>query len=311
MNIKKDQSLISNTFGFMRLPLLIKKKYNIKDKFDLLILGIPSEMTCTGKPGSKLAPKSIREESIHLSWEKYKWPWKFKLNKYLKIIDGGDLIYKTGNINNLNKNIYKKVINLLKLKKKILFIGGDHYITLPILRTYKKIYKKKISLIHFDAHTDTYYLNNKFDHGSIFYQAEKEKLISKKNTIQIGIRTYINNKKKFKIINTNKINKFKTKKIIKIIKKTINKKPTYISFDIDCIDPSYAPGTGTPVIGGITTNKILKIIRKMKKINLNIIGIDIVEVSPIYDLSGITSLTAATLITEFLYLITYNYINNK
>ncbi len=307
MNINKDESLISNIFGFMRFPLIIKNFYSNKDNFNIIILGIPSEITCTGKPGSKLAPNSIRESSIHLTWEKYKWPWKFQLNKYIKIIDGGDLIYKTGNINDLNKNIYKKILNILKLKKKILFLGGDHYITLPILRTYKKIYKN-ISLIHFDAHTDTYYNNNLFDHGSVFYQAKKENLISKKNTIQIGIRTYIN-KKIFKIININEIYKLSTKKIIKIINKTIEKKPTYISFDIDCIDPSYAPGTGTPVINGITIHKILKIIRKLK--NINIIGIDIVEVSPIYDISGITSLTAATLATEFLYLLTYNYMKNK
>ncbi len=304
----KDISLISNIFGFMRFNLLIKKKYKKKDNFNIIIIGIPSEITCTGKPGSKLAPTSIRIESMHLIWEKYKWPWNFKLNKKIKIIDGGDLIYKTGNIKNLNYNIYKKIINILKIKKNFLILGGDHYITLPIIRACKKKYKK-ISLIHFDAHTDTYYEKNIFDHGSIFYQIKKEKLISKSNIIQIGIRTYIKKNHPFKIITSEEVNNSSHKNILKKIKKIIKKNPTYISFDIDCLDPSYAPGTGTPVINGINIDKILKIIRNLK--NINIIGIDIVEVSPIYDPSNITSLTAATIANEFLHIQTKYILKKK
>ncbi len=301
--INNDQSLISNLFGFMRLPLYINK---IPNNFDMAIIGIPSDMTCTGKPGSKMAPSSIRESSINLFWEKIKWPWNFKLNKNFKVIDLGDLIFKNGNIEDLNKQIYKKVEELLKLKKKILFLGGDHYITLPILRMYKKFYKK-ISVIHFDAHTDTHNNKNIYDHGSVFYNIHKEKIISSKDIIQIGIRTYINKKKKFKIISSNKTNKYKVKKIINKILKIIKNKPTYLSFDIDCIDPSYVPGTGTPVINGIKINKIIKIIRKFKKINL--IGIDIVEVSPLYDINNISSLTAANIALELIY--TQAYIKKK
>ncbi len=300
--IQKDQSLISNLFGFMRFPLIIKNKYTLKDKFNTIIIGIPCEITCTGKPGSKLAPNSIRKQSINLFWEKKKWPWNISLEKYIKIIDGGDIIYKQGNIKNLNKKITQLVTNLLEIKKNIIFIGGDHYITLPILRTYKNFYKN-ISLIHFDAHTDNYYENNPYDHGSIIYQIKKENLVLEKNIIQIGIRTYINKKNKINIINAEKTNYISTKKIINKIKNTTNNLPTYITFDIDCIDPSYAPGTGTPVIGGITIHKILKIIRKLKKIN--IIGFDLVEVSPIYDKSGITSLTAANIILDLIYLQAY------
>ncbi len=297
--IKKDISLISNPFGFMRFPLLIKEKYSIKDIFDIIIIGIPCEICSTGKPGSKLGPNSIRKESINLCWEKIKWPWNIELKKYIKVIDGGDLIYKQGNIKNLNKKINQIVTNLLKIKKNIIFIGGDHYITLPILRTYKKFYKK-ISLIHFDAHTDTYYENNMYDHGSIIYQIIKEKIVSKKNIIQIGIRTYIEKNNNIKIINAEKTNKISTEKIINKIINITNNLPTYITFDIDCIDPSFAPGTGTPVIGGITIYKILKIIRNLTKIN--IIGFDIVEISPIYDKSDITSLTASNIILDFIYL---------
>ncbi len=306
--IKKDPSLISNLFGFMRFPIIIKNKYSIKDIFNTIIIGIPCEISSTGKPGSKLAPNDIRKESIHLCWEKKKWPWKFKLNKYNKIIDGGDIIYKQGNIKNLNKKINKKINNLLKIKKNIIFIGGDHYITLPILKSYKNYYKK-ISLIHFDAHTDIYYDNNPYDHGSIIYQIKKEKIVSEKNIIQLGIRTYINKKNKINIITAEKINKYPTNKTIKKIEKITNNLPTYLTFDIDCIDPSYTPGTGTPVVNGITIHKIFKIIRKLKKIN--IIGFDIVEVNPIYDKSGITSLTAANIILDLIYLNTYKIKKNE
>ncbi len=306
--IKKDPSLISNLFGFMRFPIIIKNKYSIRDKFNTIIIGIPCEISSTGKPGSKLAPNYVRKESIHLCWEKKKWPWNFKLKKYITVIDGGDLIYKQGNIKNLNKKINQKIINLLKIKKNIIFIGGDHYITLPILRTYKNFYKK-ISLIHFDAHTDMYYEKNNYDHGSIIYQIKKEKIISRKNIIQLGIRTYTSKKNRIKTITAEKINKYSTNKIINKIEKITNNLPTYISFDIDCIDPSYAPGTGTPVINGITTNKIFKILRKLKKIN--IIGCDIVEINPIYDKSGITSLTGANIILDLIYLNAYKIKKNE
>ncbi len=306
--IQKDQSLISNLFGFMRFPLFIKNN-NIKIKdCNFIIIGVPCDITCSGKSGSKLAPNKIREASGNLIWEKHKWPWNFQLKKYLKVIDAGDLIYKFGNIKDLNKQIKKKIFSFLKFKKKIMVFGGDHYITLPILRTYK-IFYKEISLIHFDAHTDTYYNNNEFDHGSIFFQAQKEKLISIENTIQLGIRTFINKENNFKILTSQDINTKKTKNIIKIIEETVNNKPTYISFDIDCIDPAYAPGTGTPVIAGINTNKILEIIRLLK--NINIIGIDIVEVSPLQDIADITSLTAATIALELLYLEAYKYFKLK
>ncbi len=300
--IQKDISLISNLFGFMRFPLIIKEKYFSKDIFDTIIIGIPCEISSTGRPGSKLAPTDIRKESINLCWEKKKWPWNILLKKYIKVIDGGDLIYKPGNIENLNKKISKIVTNLLKIKKNIIFIGGDHYITLPILRIYKNFYKN-MCLIHFDAHTDIYYENNPYDHGSIIYQIIKEKLIATKNIIQIGIRTYIKKKNKIKIINAEKVNNRSTRKIINKIINITKNLPTYITFDIDCIDPSYTPGTGTPVIGGITIYKILKIIRKLTKIN--IIGFDLVEVSPIYDKSGITSLTAANIILDIIYLQAY------
>ncbi len=305
--IKKDPSLISNIFGFMRLPTIIKNKYSQKDSFNTIIIGIPCEISSTGKPGSKLAPNYIRKESIHLCWEKKKWPWNFKFQKYIKVIDGGDLIYQQGNIKNLNKIIYQKVNNLLKIKKNIIFIGGDHYITLPILKTYKNFYKK-ISLIHFDAHTDMYYDNNPYDHGSIIYQIKKKKIISKKNIIQLGIRTYTSKKNQVKTITAEKINKYSINKIINKIKKITNNLPTYVSFDIDSIDPSYAPGTGTPVINGITTHKIFKIIRKLKEIN--IIGSDIVEINPIYDKSGITSLIGANLILDLIYLNAYKIKKN-
>ncbi len=307
MNIKKDQSLISNLFSFMRYPLITKKNKLKNKKFDFVIIGIPNDITSSGKSGSKLAPNNIRKSSGNLIWEKKKWPWNFNLNKYINIIDNGDLIHEFGNIKSLNKNIIKKIDFFLNQRKKIITFGGDHYITLPILRSYKKFYKE-ISLIHFDAHTDTHFNGNYFDHGSIFYQAEKEKLINNKNTIQIGIRTYINKENKFKIITSEEFNKNKSKNIISKIKQTIQNKPTYLSLDIDCIDPSYAPGTGTPVINGININKLLKIIRKLK--NINIVGIDIVEVSPPYDISDITSLTAATLALEFLYIEAYK-IKNK
>lgn len=159
----------------------------------------------------------------------------------------------------------------------MLTFGGDHYITLPLLRAYKK-YFGKIALIHFDAHTDTYSSETIFDHGTIFSTALKEKLIDPICSIQIGIRTAFNRSIAFKVLDAQYVNDCNIDDILIHIKNTVKNLPVYLTFDIDCLDPVYAPGTGTPVIGGLTSDKTLRIIRRLR--HINIVGMDIVEVAP-------------------------------
>ncbi|OQM34016.1 agmatinase [bacterium endosymbiont of Pedicinus badii] len=299
---QKNSSLVSNSFGFLKFPI-VSNAYNSSS--DFVVTGVPFDMASSGRSGSKLAPTHIRKISSNLFWEEKRWPWNFNFRKYLRVVDYGDLEFPCGNIESFCNILQKHSENLLKNKKKMLTFGGDHFITLPILRAYKKFFGK-ISIIQFDAHSDDYETNNLFDHGTIFLQAKKEDLIEEKNCIRIGVRTEYE-KNDFLTLDSDYINNTSIKKISDIIIKTVKDSFVYLTFDIDCVDPSYAPGTGTPVVGGISSNKVLQIIRKLK--NINIIGMDIVEVSPPYDYAEITSLLAATIALEMLYIQAFRFYN--
>ena len=167
---------------------------------------------------------------------------------------------------------------IINVGKTVVSIGGDHFVTLPLLRSHHEKYGK-MALVHFDAHTDTYPNDNLIDHGCMFYHAPKEGLIDPSHSIQIGIRTeYEKDSHEFQVIDAATANDISAEQMIESIQKRVGKLPVYLTFDIDCLDPAFAPGTGTPVVGGLSTDKALKIVRGLTE--LNIIGFDLVEVSP-------------------------------
>lgn len=293
---KQDSSLFANTFSFLRFPLEFNP-YNHDS--DWVITGIPFDMTTSGRPGSRFGPMAIRQASINLAWEKCRWPWKFDINNKLCVVDCGDLIYKFGDVQDFTNILENHTQKLLVSGKKMLSFGGDHYITLPILRSYSKCFGK-MAIIHFDAHADYYDNDNKYDHGSIILHAINENLIDPERSVQIGIRTEYSKNLGFTVFDIEYINKITLDIMISKIISVVRDIPVYLTFDIDCLDPSVAPGTGTPVIGGLTTSYVLRLIRGLQV--LNIIGFDIVEVSPVYDYAQITALAAATLGLEMLYI---------
>ncbi|URJ32930.1 agmatinase [Candidatus Blochmannia vicinus] len=295
LNYKYDNSLFSNAFGFLRFPLEFDP-YN--NNSDWVITGVPFDMATSGRSGSRFGPTAIRQASINLAWEHCRWPWNFNIRKNLHVVDCGDLIYKSGNIQDFVNSLQNHAEHLLISGKKMLSLGGDHYITLPILRAYSKIFGK-IAIIHFDAHADYYDNDNKYDHGVIILHALNEELIDPTHSIQIGIRTEYKNHFGFTVLDAEYVNDIHIDIIINKIKSVVKSFPIYLTFDIDCLDPAIAPGTGTPVIGGLTSYRALKLIRSFT--NLNIVGIDLVEVAPAYDCAQITALTAATLGLEMLY----------
>lgn len=157
-----------------------------------------------------------------------------------------------------------------------------------------------MALLHFDAHTDTYSQGSKYDHGTMFYHAPNEGIISPEHSIQIGIRTeYESDNHLFKVIDAAAANDMSADEIVAQIKLRVGDMPLYVTFDIDCLDPAFAPGTGTPVCGGLTSDKAMKIIRGLR--GMNIVGMDVVEVAPAYDNAEITALAGATLGLEMLH----------
>ncbi len=183
----------------------------------------------------------------------------------------------------------------------MLTFGGDHFISLPLLREHAKKFGP-VALIHFDAHTDTEREPDQHHHGTMFYHARNEGIIDPRRSVQIGIRTeYIRDDHQFTVLDADWVMAHSAGDILDSIKRVVGDHPAYVTFDIDCLDPAFAPGTGTPVIGGLSTALALQIIRGLKGFDL--VGMDIVEVCPSYDHADITSLAAATLGLEFLYVL--------
>ncbi|WP_414932637.1 agmatinase [Vibrio europaeus] len=293
---KTDYSLYSNSMSFMRRPYL---RNPVSADADLVVLGVPLDMATSGRPGARMGPDAIRRASVNLAWEGNKFPWDFNVFDRAKVIDAGDLVFDCGDAEDFTYRLEAATSEILKSGKTMLALGGDHFITLPILRAYAK-HHGEMALIHFDAHTDTYDNGSTYDHGTMFYHAPNEGLISAKHSVQIGIRTeYDQNDHGFNVINAMEANDLGAEAIVARIRDIIGDKPVYVTFDIDCLDPAFAPGTGTPVCGGLNSDKVLKILRGLA--GVNIVGMDVVEVSPPYDHSDLTALAGATVALELMY----------
>ncbi|WP_298776612.1 agmatinase [uncultured Shewanella sp.] len=293
---KADYSLYSNAFGYLRQPLDFNP---IASEADVVVLGLPFDMATTGRSGGRMGPGAIRQASVNLAWEEKRWPWDFHLCKHINIVDAGDLVYDCGDAEDFTARVEQFASKIVDSDKALLSFGGDHFVTLPLLRAHFKKHGK-MALLHFDAHTDTYSQGSRYDHGTMFYHAPKEGIIDAKHSVQIGIRTeYDKQTHAFNVIDAASANDLSVDDIVSQVKACVGDRPLYITFDIDCLDPAFAPGTGTPVCGGLSSDKALKIIRSLK--DMNIVGMDVVEVAPSYDSSDITALAGATLGLEMLH----------
>lgn len=291
-----DNSLVSNAFGFLRFPLNFQP-YNSDAEW--VITGVPFDMATSGRAGSRHGPAAIRQVSTNLAWESHRWPWNFKLTERLNVVDCGDVVFAFGDAQDMSDKLQAHTEKLLESGKRCLTFGGDHFVTLPLLRAHAKHFGK-MALVHFDAHTDTYGNGSKFDHGTMFYHAPKEGLIDPTRSVQIGIRTEHDSDNGFTVLDAGQVNDRSVDDMVAQIKEIVGDMPVYLTFDIDCLDPAFAPGTGTPVVGGLTSDRALKLLRGLQP--LNIVGMDLVEVAPAYDQSEITALAAASIALEMLYI---------
>lgn len=284
---------------FFRLPIV-----DFHEQFDLAIFGIPYDGGVSYRPGARFAPTAIREVSslgrgFHMTRE-------VSIFDKLKAADIGDCSVVPIDQAQTYAKIEKFVGEILSTNKKFISVGGDHSTTLPVLRAVRKKYGQPVNFIHFDAHLDTYPAawGCEYHHGAFARHAIEEGLVNPKGMMQIGIRgplaaaadLDIVKKHGVKVYTVDNVRDVMIKDFVKTLPKF--KGPTYISFDIDCLDPAYAPGTGTPVPGGLTTYETQRILRALDIENL--VGADIVEVSPPYDTSQITSLAAVDTMFELI-----------
>jgi agmatinase len=266
---------------------------------DVAILGIPYDLGTTQRPGTRFGPEAIRLASKALQWEPKRWPWDFVLADRLRVVDAGDVEFPAGQTELMASAAIAATTALLKSGKRVLSFGGDHYVTLPLLRALHSVHGP-VALLHFDAHTDTD-VSAHDHHGVMFHHAVNERLLHPTASIQIGIRTfYERDSHPFAVVDADWANGHGAEAVVERIRATVGNRPVYLTFDIDCLDPAFAPGTGTPVAGGLSSEFVLRILRGL--VGLTLVGADVVEVSPPYDSASITALAGATIALDTLHL---------
>lgn len=264
---------------------------------DVAVTGMPFDIATTNRSGARLGPRAIRNASLSLAWER-PWPWKQDPFAEMSVVDFGDCANLSGQGLLSIDHIEAHVQSILKAGAAALLLGGDHFISYPSLCAHAKFHGP-LSLIHFDAHTDTWPSSGEgINHGTMFYMAAKEGIVLPESSIQIGIRTTNDDTLGYEIVTATDVHRRGCAAIIDQIRHRVGRNPVYLTFDIDCLDPAFAPGTGTPVPGGLSTFQALDIIRGLAGINL--VGMDVVEVAPAYDHAEITALAAAQIAIELL-----------
>lgn len=264
-------------------------------KSDIVIFGIPFDGTVSNKPGARFGPEAIRHEMNNL--ETYS-PYQGKDLLDYNICDLGNLSLPIGNTHKTLEIIENEVNDILKDDKKIIVLGGEHLVTFPIIKAYTNKFPD-IHVLHFDAHTDLRenYFEEKLSHATVMRRVYGQ--LKKNQLWQFGIRSGTKEEFDFADTHTN-IYKFNLNGIKDAIK-TIKSKPVYISIDLDVLDPSIFPGTGTPEAGGIDFNELLDGLLLLA--NLNVVGGDLVELSPHYDNSGVSTAVACKILRELLLVI--------
>jgi len=271
---------------------------------DFVVAGIPLDIGTTNRAGARDGPRAIRQASRMLTDGAHPTLWTDPAT--LSLADVGDFRIALGDIQDSLALIEQQATGIAHL----IALGGEHGITLPLLRARAQHFGAPLALVHFDAHVDTWPDNfgQAYAHGSVFYHAINEGLVDPRRMIQIGIRSPVQREvwdwtlaQGVRILSAQDVHATTPDAVAMSIIETIGETPTYLSFDIDALDPAFAPGTGTPEIGGLASWQAQAIIRHLG--GLRFVGMDIVEVAPAYDVAEITALAAATIAWEYLALV--------
>ncbi len=267
---------------------------------DVAVMGVPFDTATTNRSGTRFGPRAIRNASTIMAWAK---PYGMAFDPFDKLAVGdiGDCLFDFGQPQTVPDAIESRAHEVISKGPGLLTLGGDHFITYPLIKAHVRHHGGPISLLHFDAHSDTWAdENDRIDHGTMFWWAAKQGLVDPATSVQVGIRTDNEDTLGFNIIDAPRVHEQGVAASVAEIRARIGDSAVYVTFDIDCLDPSFAPGTGTPVCGGLSTHQALTILRQLA--GIDIIGMDVVEVAPQYDVGEITSLAATAVAMEMLYL---------
>ncbi len=305
-NLKKyhpvDASEVSRFCGirsFMRLP-----QVHTHEEVDFAILGAPADTGSTFRPGQRFAPAAIREMSMMLRAASL--TLDINMFEYISGVDWGDVNVSPCDLAKAHASIQAEVSEILAGDVLPICLGGDHSVTLPQLRAVAQKHGP-VALVHFDAHLDTYDIENgdTLTHGTPFYIACQEGLIDTAHSIQVGIRGLFNTSARkvsedlgFQVIMAEEMREMGLAEVGRQINARVGDAKTFLTFDIDFVDPAFAPGTGTIEVGGFTSYEALKLLRQTR--DLNYVAMDIVEVLPAFDPTQITAYLGGAIVHEFL-----------
>jgi agmatinase len=279
----------------------MRRKYSCDYRgVDVAVSGIPFDTATTNRPGARFGPRSIRAASTIMAWER---PYGMSFDPFdrLAVVDSGDCVFDFGRPESVPDAIERHAFEIIDQGPALLSLGGDHFVSFPLLKAHTRKHGKPLSLLHFDAHSDTWHdASRRIDHGTMFYWAAKDGLVDPGHSVQIGLRTSNPDTLGFNVIDAPWVHDNGVAAVIERARAVLGDSPVYLTFDIDCLDPSCAPGTGTPVCGGLTSHQALTILRGLA--GINVVGMDVVEVAPQYDVAEITSLAAAHVAMEMLFL---------
>lgn len=288
---------------FMRLPYRTDLA-----GVQVAIIGVPFDSGTTYRPGTRLGPREIRNQSSLI--RPYSYFQGVAPFDRLAVVDAGDIDASPVSLEDAFRTIEQEIRSIADQGVLPLAIGGDHGISLPILRALVKAQGTgPVGLVQFDSHVDTWEedFGSKFNHATPFYHAIKEGLVDPKRFVQVGIRGPMygaddfafHEKHRITVLDIERVHADGVDAIANRVRTVVGDGPVYVTFDIDSVDPAFAPGTGTPEVGGLTSHQAQRLVRGLA--GLSIIGFDLVEVSPPFDGPGhITSVLAANLLFEML-----------
>ena len=264
---------------------------------DVAVTGIPWDASVTNRPGCRLGPAAIRAASVQLA-ELKAFPWGFDPFETLAVTDYGDLVLDPHRPAGVPAAIEAHARRLLAGGARTLTFGGDHFVSYPLLRAHRARHGP-LALVQLDAHPDTWSDDGcALDHGTMIARALAEGVVDAACSTQIGIRTHHAHAAGIEVLTAPWVHRHGIEAALEIARERAGSAPLYLTLDIDVLDPAFAPGTGTPVPGGLATHQALEFVRGLGGTNL--VGMDLVEVCPPFDHAEITALAAAHLAHEWL-----------
>ncbi|QRY48007.1 agmatinase [Mycolicibacterium boenickei] len=292
---------------FARLP----QRHEVSD-YDIAVVGVPFDTGVTYRPGARFGPAAIRQASRLLK------PYHPALDvspfAQAQVVDAGDIAANPFDIEVAVEQVRDGIADLLTTpRQRVVLLGGDHTIALPALQAMHAVHGP-VALVHFDAHLDTWdtYFGAPCTHGTPFRRASEQGLIVKGHSAHVGIRGSLYDRADllddeslgFTVVHCRDIDRIGVDGVIERIRDRVGDHPVYVSIDIDVLDPAFAPGTGTPEIGGMTSRELVAVLRAMR--GLQIVGADVVEVAPAYDSGDVTAVAGANLAYELVTLMADN-----